>query len=123
MKKYKPGKQNALDDAPSRRPDNEVAHVTTLSSSILDLIRAAYARDDHCVALLHALRSEMFKDSDIRLSTQLRARLHLYFIDRGLLCYFTDAEDAPRIVVPHDEDLKYRILFEAHDIALGGHLG
>jgi len=26
-------------------------------------------------------------------------------------------------VVPHDEDLKYRILYEAHDTALSGHLG
>ena len=28
--KYKPGKQNALADALSRRPDYELAHVTTL---------------------------------------------------------------------------------------------
>ena len=27
------------------------------------------------------------------------------------------------IVVPHDEELKYRILYEAHDTALSGHLG
>jgi len=58
--KYKPGKQNALVDALSRRPDYELAHVTTLSSSILDLIRAAYARDDHCVAMLHDLGSAEF---------------------------------------------------------------
>ena len=49
--KYKPGKQNAL--ALSRRPDYELAHVTTLSSSITDVFRAAHARDDQCVALLH----------------------------------------------------------------------
>ena len=121
--KYKPDKQIASADALSRRPDYELAHVTTLSSSILDLIRAAYARDDHCVALLHALGSGEFKDSDIKLSARLRASLHRYYIDRGLLCYCTDVEDAPRIVVPHNEDLKYRILFEAHDTALGGHLG
>ena len=39
--KYKPGKQNALADALSRRPDYELAHVTTLLSSFADLIRAA----------------------------------------------------------------------------------
>ena len=60
--KYKPGNQNASDDALSRRPDNELANVKTLSSSLSDLIRAAYARDDSCVALLRALRSEEFKD-------------------------------------------------------------
>ena len=29
----------------------------------------------------------------------------------------------PRIVVPHDEALKYRILYEANDTAVSGHLG
>ena len=43
-------------------------------------------------------------------------------IDNGLLCYRTDIEDNPRIAVPHDEELKYRILYEAHDTALSGHL-
>ena len=37
--KYKPGKQNALADALSRRPDYELAHVTTLSLLITDLVR------------------------------------------------------------------------------------
>ena len=78
--------------------------------SFLDLICVAYARNDHCVALQHALESEEFKDSDINLSARMRASLHRYSIDQGLLCYCTDVEDAPRIVVPHDEDLKYRIL-------------
>ncbi|GMF59988.1 unnamed protein product [Phytophthora fragariaefolia] len=53
--KYKPGKQNALADALSRRPDYELAHVTTVTSSIPDLIRASYVSDDICVALLRAL--------------------------------------------------------------------
>ena len=95
--KYKPGKQNALADALSRRPDYELAHVTTLSSSVTDLIRAAY--------LLLALGSEEFKDSDIELSVRLHERLHLYSINNGLLCYRTDIEDNPRIAVPHDEEL------------------
>uniref|UniRef100_H3GFV1 Integrase zinc-binding domain-containing protein n=1 Tax=Phytophthora ramorum TaxID=164328 RepID=H3GFV1_PHYRM len=96
--KYKPGRQNGLADALSRRPDYELSHVTTVTSSVTDLIRAVYARDDMCVALLRALGSKEFGDSDY-------------------------PEDTPRIVVPHDEDLKYRILYEAHDTALSGHLG
>ena len=44
--KYEPGKQNALADALSRRPDYELVQVTTLSSSVTDLLRAAYAEDE-----------------------------------------------------------------------------
>ena len=68
--KYKPGKLNLLADALSLRPDYDLAHVTTLSSSISDMIRTAYTRDDHCVALLRALASEYHKDSDIYLSAR-----------------------------------------------------
>ena len=90
---------------------------------LTDLIRSSYAKDKHCVALLRSLGSEEFNDSDIELSVRLRARLHRYSIDKGLLCYSTDMEDIPRIVVPHDEELKYRILYETHDTAVSGHIG
>ncbi|KAG2815379.1 hypothetical protein PC113_g23215 [Phytophthora cactorum] len=76
-----------------------------------------------CVALLRALGSEEFKNSDKELSRCLLTSLHRYTLDGGLLHYSTDPEDAPRVVVPHDEDLKYRILYEVHDTPVGGHLG
>ncbi|GMF37997.1 unnamed protein product [Phytophthora fragariaefolia] len=116
--KYKPGKQNALADALSRRPDYELAHVSTVTSSIPDLIRTSYASDDMCVALLKALGSKEFEDSDKELSVRLRARLHRYAFDGGLLYYSTGSDDPPWVVVPHDEDLKYRILYEAHDTSV-----
>ena len=56
-----------LAGALSRRPDYELAHVTIMSSSITKLIRTPYAKDEQCVALLRALRSVAFKDSDIKL--------------------------------------------------------
>ena len=59
--KYKPGKQNTLADALSRWLEYELAHVTILSSSITDLIRASYAKDEQCVALLRALGRDEFK--------------------------------------------------------------
>ena len=73
--------------------------------------------------MLRPLGSEESKDSDIELSARLRARLHPYSIDNGLLCYRTYIEDNPHIAVPRDEELKYRILYEAHDTALSDHLG
>ena len=56
--KYKPGKQNALVDTLPRRPEYDLAHVTTLSSSVTYLIRMACAKYEHCVALLRALGRE-----------------------------------------------------------------
>ena len=79
--------------------------------------------DPHCVALFHVLSSEEYKDSDSHFSARLRASLHRYHIDNGLLCYRKDVADTAHIVVPQNEDQKYRILFEAHDTALSGHLG
>ena len=81
-----------------------------------------YPRDSQCVALFHALGSEEYKDLDSGLSARLRASLHRYLIDNGLLCYRTDVADTARIVVHHDEDLKHRIFFMARDTALSGHL-
>ena len=40
-----------------------------------------------------------------------------------MLYYCSDAADPPRIMVPHEEGFKYRILYEAHDTAIGGHFG
>ncbi|CAH0522642.1 unnamed protein product [Peronospora belbahrii] len=91
--KYKPGKQNILDDALSHRPDYELAHLTVVSSSVTERIRVAYARDETCVAIMQALGSAAFENSKYRVGYQPR------------------------------EDLKYQILYEAHDTPLGGHLG
>ena len=57
--------------------------------------------------------SEEYKGSDSQLSAHLRASLHLYSVDIGLLCYRTDVADTARVVVPHNKELKYRIRFEA----------
>ncbi|GMF52954.1 unnamed protein product [Phytophthora fragariaefolia] len=101
--KYKTGKQNALADALSRRLDYELAHVNTATSSIPDLIRASYASDDKCVALLKALGSKEFEDSDKELSARLRARLHRYAFDGGLLTASSMRHTTPRLAVISDE--------------------
>ena len=65
-----------------------------MTTSVTDLIRAAYAKDEQCVALLRSLRSDESKDLYIVLSARLRARLHRYSIDQGQLCYSTDVENS-----------------------------
>jgi hypothetical protein len=121
--KYKPCRQKGFADALSRRPDYELAHVTMVTSSVPDLIRTSYALGDMCVAQLCALGSKAFDNSDKTLSARLRASLHSYSIDDRLPYYSTGSKDTPRVLVPHDEGLKYHILFEEHDTPLSGHLG
>ena len=113
--KYNTDNQKGLAYALSSHPYYELDHVTTLSSPIEELIRVAYPRDSQCVALFHALGSEECKASDSHLSARLRASLHRYSINNGLLCYRTVVADTARIVVPHDEDLNYRILLQNSD--------
>ncbi|KAJ8520077.1 hypothetical protein ON010_g17999 [Phytophthora cinnamomi] len=49
--KYKSVRQNVPADALSRRPDYQLTHVTTVTSSLPDQIRAVYAKDDTCLTL------------------------------------------------------------------------
>ncbi|KAE9186043.1 hypothetical protein PF002_g25990 [Phytophthora fragariae] len=117
---YKSGKQNVLADALSRRPDYELAHLTYLESPLYELIREAYADDDDLAGLVEALSAP---NKAVELTARQRSRLHRYSVVEGLLYYQVDGGDEPRILVPNDEDLRHRVLYEAHDTPLSGHLG
>ncbi|GMF51336.1 unnamed protein product [Phytophthora fragariaefolia] len=117
---YKPGKQNILADALSRRPDYELAHLAYLESPLYEFIREVYAGDGGLAGLVGALS---VPNKTVGLTARQRSRLHRYSVVGGVLYYQVDVEDEPRIVVPNDEDLRHCVLYEAHDTPLSGHLG
>ncbi|GMF24820.1 unnamed protein product [Phytophthora fragariaefolia] len=117
---YKPGKQNGLADALSRRTDYELAHLTYLGSPLYELIRETYAGGDDLAGLVELLS---VPSKTVGLTARQRSRLHRYSIVEGLIYYQVDVGDEPRIVVPNDEDLRRHVLYEAHDTPLSGHLG
>ncbi|GMG16297.1 unnamed protein product [Phytophthora fragariaefolia] len=84
------------------------------------LIRKAYADDDDLAGLMEALG---VPNKIIELTARQRSELHSYSVVEGLLYYQVDGGDELRIVVPNVEDLRHRVLYEAHDTPHSGHLG
>ncbi|KAE9318797.1 hypothetical protein PR003_g18150 [Phytophthora rubi] len=81
---YKPGKQNVLADALSRRTDYELAHLAYLESPLYELVREAYVDDDDLAGLVEALSAP---NKAVELTTRQRSRLHRYSVVEGLLYY------------------------------------
>ncbi|GMF48441.1 unnamed protein product [Phytophthora fragariaefolia] len=96
-----------------------LAHLAYLESPLYELIRKAYAADDDLAGLVEALG---VPNKTIELSARQRSRLHRYSVVEGLLYYQVDGGGEPRIFVPNDVDLRHRVLYEAHDTPLSGHL-
>uniref|UniRef100_H3H7S3 Reverse transcriptase domain-containing protein n=1 Tax=Phytophthora ramorum TaxID=164328 RepID=H3H7S3_PHYRM len=119
---YKPGKLNVLADALSRRPDYELAHISRVTTDLYDRIRLAYRDDDNLSPIVRFLTAGK-EVKPAWLTPRQRARLRRYAWVDGLLHYRVDPANPPRIVVPNEEDLKYDILQEAHDVPSSGHLG
>ena len=141
---YKPGKANVLADALSRRPDLEApskpvlevavqaarvavvdsdvelrsTHVSEVSTALRADIQRLYAADAQCQALL-----DHFAGRLSILPAPLAARAARFSLADGLLWYHISDCDYPRVVVPHDDDLKSQILSEFHSTPTAGHLG
>ncbi|KAE8992027.1 hypothetical protein PR001_g21057 [Phytophthora rubi] len=147
---YKPGKNNILADALSRRPDYDPRAV--LGRQVID---DEDEEDDHCAVCFASginltnvspemnLRDEIveaYADDAVyagivaylrapsdetlgALSRNTRNQIDRYNLDGDLLCYNIDKFDASRVVVPNDDDLRARIIHEFHDSPMGAHLG
>ncbi|KAE9267738.1 hypothetical protein PR003_g31677 [Phytophthora rubi] len=129
---YKPGRLNVVADALSLRPDYAVhkadanaigiARTSTPSSSLLDDVRSAYMNDADAKQLLDYFAAPADKSRQ-KLAKHLRARVHRYGVHNGLLLYSAVDDNANRIVVPNDHELKLRITYEYHDAPTSGHPG
>uniref|UniRef100_H3H627 Reverse transcriptase domain-containing protein n=1 Tax=Phytophthora ramorum TaxID=164328 RepID=H3H627_PHYRM len=125
-------KLNVVADALSRRPDYAaqeadanavgVVRTTTPSSFLLDDVKAAYAHDADAKQLLEYFSTPSDKSRQ-KLAKHLRARVHRYRVHNGLLLYSAVDDNADRIVVPDDHELKLKITYEYHDAPTSGHPG
>ena len=127
---YKPGKSNVLADALSRRPDFEQRHQESVSrakarvesstletirvdhvtSSLASEIKESYQQDEHCRMLLG-----YFGGRKVTLPSHLKAKSSRFSFSDGLLWHQLSPCDPLRIYIPHDIDLKLKILYEHHD--------
>ncbi|KAL4152410.1 hypothetical protein PRNP1_009340 [Phytophthora ramorum] len=129
---YKPGRLNVVADALSRRPDYAVqeadanavgvVRTTTPSSSLLDDVKGAYAHDADAKQLLEYFSTPSDKSRQ-KLAKHLRARVHRHRVHNGLLFYSAVDDNADRIVVPDDHELKLKVTYEYQDAPTSGHPG
>ncbi|KAE9090334.1 hypothetical protein PF005_g19222 [Phytophthora fragariae] len=129
---YKPGENNILTDALSRRPDYDPRCLTrhqdipddddddddcatcvtlginaTVSSPVLPLrqqIADAYEEDAFYAAIIRYLRNPT-ADTLAKLTRPTRDAITRYDLDGDLLAYAIDTFDTPRVVITTDDDL------------------
>ena len=134
---YKPGKENILADALSRRPDLEAAvqlvrrkatddstvdlnaiSVSVLTNNLSEELQEAYKADSFCSAMIAHL-----KDPAASAAANILARASRFSFSEGLLWHQVSPGDVLKTVVPNDSSLRERIIREFHDVPYAGLLG
>ena len=105
---YRPGKDNTVADALSRRPDYVLNAIQpfTPSKGLLPAVQAASLKDETYQRLLRQVENQNRTDFKVR---------------DGLL-YKEEKPSPPRLYIP-EGTLRTDLLKEAHDSAISGHLG
>ncbi|KAF0721733.1 hypothetical protein Ae201684_018948 [Aphanomyces euteiches] len=115
----KPGRENVLADALSRRPMTEdsssvdLNRLTQVHSDLSDRIRRAYRMDPSLRPIVANFRSP-------RPDATLYER---YSMRNGILYFQPVTSTSPRMVVPCDVQLRTDLVSEHHDTPSGGHFG
>jgi putative transposase len=147
---YLPGAKNYVQDALSRRPDYQeppLPHIKKDTAAIhlpseeelfelaiedgkewFQSIREGYLSDPYCSDVLAYLEPERHSSKERSPAEERKYKGDLrrqhsrgrhYHLDDGLIVHSISG----CLVIPQVKDIKYRILREAHDAAVGGHFG
>ncbi|OWZ16877.1 reverse transcriptase [Phytophthora megakarya] len=100
----------------------DVARTYTPSSSLLNEVKTAYAHDADAKQLIEFLSAPSDK-ARRKVAPRLQGSAHRYREHGGLLLYSAVDDNAFRIVMPNDPDLRSRIMSEYHDVPTAGHPG
>ena len=114
--KYKPGKDNIVPDALSRRPDYKSMDPAASQINSLDITLDPGIRQRLVEGYpLDPVLGPLFK------SCQQASPSDRYFVHDDLL--WLNLKGTTRLCIPTDSELRSTLLFESHDSPLAGHLG
>ncbi|KAF1314271.1 reverse transcriptase, partial [Globisporangium splendens] len=119
---YDPKTKSEDTDGACRLCEDIQAIAVQATTIVREDIVEGYKSDETCQDLL-----KYFKDPSDKalqgLPSRTRSRVHRFRVHNGLLYYAVEQGDTARVVVPNDEGLRHRLLYEYHDSPSGGHLG